>query len=316
MKPIRKTNPPEILIRIYKELAEGKIELGTKPFETLVESDYRDIDTDEKIKTKNLVQRALADEQGWICCYCNQEITEKDGKILMKIEHYKPESIYTGEPWPKSKENKLCPKNRETNPLPDLRIAYSNFLCGCKGKHCDDDGSGKGDWELCMIQNPATIAEKDFQRVFEIFYSNQGYIYSKHRYGGVLDSGNSCNCSCEKERKRACLNWELGGCKDILDDFEQGILNLNTATLKGSRDGAWAGALRDIISEVLNLHPRSYKLERLDWRGEIRKKKLEAKAKSEAKKLKAKYSSKRKKDNKFFPFCMYILYRLEKEFGV
>jgi hypothetical protein len=213
MKAIRKTNPPEILIRIYKELAEGKIELGTKPFETLVKSNFRYLDETSGeeiiIGTNEEVQKALADDQGWICCYCNKEITVLEGKIQMKIEHYKPESIYTGEKWPASKEIQLCPENSETNPLPDLRIAYSNFLCGCKGKHCDDKGSGKGDWELCMIQNPATIAEKDFQRIYEIFYSNQGYIYSKHRYGGVLYSGNSCNCNCEKERKLG-IRWLQG----------------------------------------------------------------------------------------------------------
>lgn len=81
--------------------------------------EYSNMPTDIKQQLKN----ALLDEQGWICCYCEQEITPDDSHI----EHFRPQS------------------DPNCNPLD-----YSNLLGSCqkqrrKGEplHC---GNLKADW--------------------------------------------------------------------------------------------------------------------------------------------------------------------------
>jgi uncharacterized protein (TIGR02646 family) len=61
------------------------------------------------------LKEALLTEQGYICCYCMNGIKEDN----MKVEHYKPRSIY-----------------------PALKMDYVNLFAVCKGdfcvdKHCD-----------------------------------------------------------------------------------------------------------------------------------------------------------------------------------
>jgi len=61
------------------------------------------------------LKEALLNEQGYLCCYCMNGIKDDN----MKIEHYKPRSIY-----------------------PALKMEYTNLFAACKGdfcwdKHCD-----------------------------------------------------------------------------------------------------------------------------------------------------------------------------------
>jgi uncharacterized protein (TIGR02646 family) len=61
------------------------------------------------------LKEALLNEQGYLCCYCMNGIKEDN----MKVEHYKPRSIY-----------------------PELKMDYTNLFAACKGnfcteKHCD-----------------------------------------------------------------------------------------------------------------------------------------------------------------------------------
>lgn len=61
------------------------------------------------------LKEALLNEQGYLCCYCMNGIKEGN----MKVEHYKPRSIY-----------------------PELKMDYMNLFATCKGnfcaeKHCD-----------------------------------------------------------------------------------------------------------------------------------------------------------------------------------
>ncbi|EHM50263.1 retron system putative HNH endonuclease [Cardiobacterium valvarum] len=81
--------------------------------------EYSNMPTDIKQQLKD----ALLDEQGWICCYCEQEITPDDSHI----EHFRPQSDPNCDP-----------------------LDYSNLLGSCqkqrrKGEplHC---GSLKADW--------------------------------------------------------------------------------------------------------------------------------------------------------------------------
>lgn len=55
---------------------------------------------------KEPLKQALLKEQGYICCYCMQRISQEN----MEIEHWKPESKY-----------------------PELQIDYKNLLASCSG---------------------------------------------------------------------------------------------------------------------------------------------------------------------------------------
>jgi uncharacterized protein (TIGR02646 family) len=55
---------------------------------------------------KPIVHQALIDEQGHICCYCGQRITQTNSHI----EHFKPRTHF-----------------------PELKLSYENFLASCPG---------------------------------------------------------------------------------------------------------------------------------------------------------------------------------------
>lgn len=75
-------------------------------------------------KRKQEVMRALLEEQGWLCCYCNARIGARRGDC--HIEHFRPRSHY-----------------------PDLKLTYENLFASCQGElppepnHC---GHRKRDW--------------------------------------------------------------------------------------------------------------------------------------------------------------------------
>lgn len=73
--------------------------------------------------TKQAVKQALMVEQGFICCYCEQELTDDDSHI----EHFRPQSDPAVDP-----------------------LDFANMLCSCQNqlkqgepRHC---GNLKGDW--------------------------------------------------------------------------------------------------------------------------------------------------------------------------
>jgi uncharacterized protein (TIGR02646 family) len=81
--------------------------------------DYADLRGD----IKKAVKEALMDEQGYICCYCEQRLTDSDSHI----EHFKPQSDPAVDP-----------------------LDYGNLLCSCQNqvkkgepRHC---GILKEDW--------------------------------------------------------------------------------------------------------------------------------------------------------------------------
>lgn len=158
-----------------------------------------------KIQLKNLVQEALAAEQGYICCYCLQSIG-KAGALKMRIEHFKPKSIHDG-----------------NNEQLDLRTDYSNLLAACSKKknkegkeekgigHCD---VYKGEKEFQYLNNPSDTLFKNQKRYF--YYNARGKVF------------------CKDEN----LNREIGGViKD--DNVEEGIINLNHQYLINKRSGVW-----------------------------------------------------------------------------
>jgi len=100
---------------------------------------------------KDDLRQSLLTEQGYICCYCMERIA----KNKMKIEHWRPQSIY-----------------------PSLQLDYQNLLGACQGnqgqpqhlQHCD---TRKGESEI-------TINPTDARRKCEnlIKYRGNGQIYS------------------------------------------------------------------------------------------------------------------------------------------
>jgi uncharacterized protein (TIGR02646 family) len=81
---------------------------------------------------KESIRLSLIKEQGALCAYCMQRISNEWNIVLKKfkteIEHYKSQDVYNGE-----------------NGNPDLRLNYSNMLGVCNGnagepshkQHCD-----------------------------------------------------------------------------------------------------------------------------------------------------------------------------------
>jgi hypothetical protein len=226
-----------------------------------------------------LIQTSLAEEQGYICCYCMQELPvwkDKQGndRPKIKIEHYKPKSYYNGNVHD-SKD--LCEESGDKRE--DLRVNYNNLLAACcDNPHCDDDGSGKGSKELCYILNPAFVKQKDFKRLFDIKYNKNGKIFS-----GQLD-----------------INIELGGEieQNTEDVFSPGVLNLNHETLRKARRTAWKTVSRKITKS----------LGTSDWNSRQKD------AIKLAKKYRNLYQRKRKTDGKFFEYCGIVVFMLENRF--
>lgn len=76
---------------------------------------------------KDDLREVLLKDQEFLCCYCMRRI-KSPTEEKMKIEHFKPYSIYNG-----------------TNGKPDLTLEYTNLFASCKGgeggpknlHHCD-----------------------------------------------------------------------------------------------------------------------------------------------------------------------------------
>ena len=267
MKPIKKSNPPKAFINFVDTW---------KPF-SKTHSPFNDLKNDSDLNP--LIQNSLVEEQGYICCYCMQELPvwkDKHGndRPKIKIEHYKPKSYYDGNVH-NSKD--LCKESGDKRE--DLRVDYNNLLAACcDNPHCDDDGSGKGSKELCYILNPALVADKNFKRLYQIKYNNDGKISSND-----LD-----------------INRELGGefSSETTSGFNQGILNLNHEPLRKARRKAWRIVSKNITKDLGTPDWNSNREEALIF----------------AKKYRDRYKRKRKADGKFFEYCGIVVFMLENRF--
>ncbi len=95
---------------------------------------------------KSIVKTALMEEQGYICCYCEQEVIATDSHI----EHFLPQECY-----------------------PEKALDFSNMLCSCQNqikkgepRHC---GNLKGDDKLLI-----SPLDEDCEKYFK--YTYDGYI--------------------------------------------------------------------------------------------------------------------------------------------
>jgi uncharacterized protein (TIGR02646 family) len=231
-----------------------------------------------KVNPKEILQEALAKEQGYVCCYCMQAIPRGiNNELVMRIEHFKPQSIFN-----------------HTNP-PDLTVNYSNLLAACentqeKGNshlhHCD---VSKGNIVAQHLQNPALGDNK-------IWYSNSGAIYSH-------DDG---------------IKAEIGGIESKKGEvFDAGLLNLNEQTIKAQRKNAWVKVREQLCDELglkwtgeLNKKSPTHIFaieQRIKRYSEMYKEKHEHEYKDK--------DGKNKKStvtiSKFLPFYGYVLWELE-----
>jgi len=67
-------------------------------------SSFKELSNNFKVKT--YIRKSLLEEQGYICCYCGQEI-KLDSSV---VEHIKSRDIY-----------------------PNLQLEYNNMVCSCNG---------------------------------------------------------------------------------------------------------------------------------------------------------------------------------------
>ena len=172
----KKAREPKELTKFKERIQNGEVN-HKDTFEAL---------RDDNFGTFQAIQRILAEEQGFVCAYCLGELLEEKDKngntrIKMKVEHFKPKSIYNGKINTLSQTKKLCDKTERKRE--DLRIDYSNLFAVCLGRskkeeilyglpsnekkdkgdtHCDTPPNGKDDIELCFIPNPAKGKPKNF----------------------------------------------------------------------------------------------------------------------------------------------------------
>lgn len=135
-----------------------------------------------------ILRRALAQEQGYICVYCEKELTKEvendEGNLekLLKpntelvIEHFRPESIYQGRVNTTEEVNFLCDDLEKYRD--DLTLDYNNLFLSCNGhsggkEHCD---ASKKNWDFCHLTNPSTWKTTEERK---IFFTKNGFISSR-----------------------------------------------------------------------------------------------------------------------------------------
>jgi len=190
MIAIKSKKQPKKLIEFKKILFDYEKENNKKVANTF---DYL---KDDKITTL-AVQKSLAAEQGFICCYCMSEIKideNSETSERIQIEHFMPKSVYNG-----------------NNGTVDLRIEYSNFLGGClNNKTC---GSAKKDYEFQYITNPKTT--KNFNLQIK-YIENTGKIKSLNEdINFELNDKLNLNDDSLREKRKSCLNAIYKRLKEI-----------------------------------------------------------------------------------------------------
>lgn len=111
---------------MMKYIKKGKEPASLAKFRNaLTKEDYDRKSIFDEYKDKEDLKKSLLEEQGYICCYCMQRISEEN----MKIEHWKSQKEY-----------------------PTLKFDYKNLLAACQGnegeppknQHCDTKKSSTG----------------------------------------------------------------------------------------------------------------------------------------------------------------------------
>lgn len=139
MRKISKNSPPTLLTTYKKQIGAS----------------YDDID--KNVYDATLL--ALLNEQGWVCGYCQQTISEAKNAT---IEHYCEKSICNG-----------------TGGTLDLTLVYTNMMAVCPGKaikdtHCDEKKSKFSP----ATGLPISVSPWNAAHINAISYTNSGSIKS------------------------------------------------------------------------------------------------------------------------------------------
>ncbi|MCG5499268.1 retron system putative HNH endonuclease [Ectothiorhodospira lacustris] len=108
---------------------------------------------------KQAVKAALMQEQGYLCCYCERQLSDDDSHI----EHFKPQHLADVDP-----------------------LDYANLLCSCQNqldkgvpRHC---GNLKGDWfDAHLLVSPTS---PDSEARF--LYTADGHIFPRENDAAAL----------------------------------------------------------------------------------------------------------------------------------
>jgi len=129
-----------------KQIKKGKEPKELTEWKGLANDNWQPSYNDLRNPEKSIVKAALMEEQGYLCCYCEQELIASESHI----EHFLPQESYQ-----------------------EKALDFSNLLCSCQGKikkgeprHC---GNLKGDDEL-----PISPLDEDCEKYFK--YTYDGYI--------------------------------------------------------------------------------------------------------------------------------------------
>ena len=179
MKYIEKQSPPDV----YKQYACRR------------GSSFKDLSNPNNREIKSCLRNSLLMEQGYICCYCGQEINE-DNSV---IEHLKNKDYH-----------------------PNLQLDYSNLACSCKGGqdkraknpqyplYCD---ANKGNLDI-FIYPVDSVCESKFE------FDDEGNIFgldeSSKKTIQVLNLNNE---KLKNQRKNAIDAYRYLGENDI--DWER-----------------------------------------------------------------------------------------------
>lgn len=133
-----------------KHIVKDQNTLCFDEWKTLANEDWQPTYEDLSGKEKKDVKESLMKEQGYICCYCERQLTDDDSHI----EHFNPQS------------------NNTVNPLD-----YTNMLCSCqdqlkKGepRHC---GISKDNW----FDDDLLISPLDWDCESHFAYTADGKIH-------------------------------------------------------------------------------------------------------------------------------------------
>ncbi|MDY5738287.1 MAG: retron system putative HNH endonuclease [Candidatus Onthomorpha sp.] len=163
-----------------------KIDKGREPKEWIEKKCTPGVDYNAIPELKN----ALLDEQGYLCAYCMQRISED----TMKVEHIKPRS-----------------KNKELN------FEYKNLVACCKGgegysedrQHCD---TKKGNTEISID----VFNDDDIKTIS--YSSRTGEIKSSStEYNKDINDILNLNCSYLKRQRISVLNAAIEALGKNLD---------------------------------------------------------------------------------------------------
>jgi len=165
----------------YIEKSESNQPLSLRQHKAKPHSNYGNYDE------KNDLRDVLLKEQGYLCCYCMQTIRTYE---KMKIEHFKPYSVYNGK-----------------NGKEDLTLVYSNLLAVCCESntpkhlvHCDVTKQNK---EIKL--NPTKKQLMDL-----IKFGSNGKVYTENEtYDKEIDEILNLNTErLKKERESICKTIE------------------------------------------------------------------------------------------------------------